>query len=108
MLVYEDYQFDPDHVRSEITPVIADVNECLTWKQFQNNSMDWILGHLKGNTKTWMKANREKVKKNAENLPTKEKFEMMADEIELKDTGAKWLVVRWGDVMCFAEEINNG
>jgi hypothetical protein len=109
MLVYQDYEPHREHTPDDV-PAIVTVPDALTWKEFQANGMSWILDNLKTKTGKHLNNNRDKVKDQVKKYPNKEVLEQVltAENLELRDSGIKWMVVFSGKILCFAEEVTNG
>ena len=109
MLVYKDYTPDPSHTIADVQTVIATIPHAMNWAQFQANGMGWIEEHLTTNCKTFLKLNKELSKDKVKALPNAEVLTELfdQDEIDFKDTGIKYVVVFWGDKLCFCEPIEN-
>lgn len=102
-LIYQTYVPNKLDTIHNIPDIVLTVPECLTYKQFYSNSMDWILNHVITNSKTYLKLHKDKL--NIKHLPNAEVFNYLGESISLKDTGIKWLVMSYGDNLLFCEEI---
>ena len=108
-LIYQTYTPDRFHKLADLSGVVLSATSALTWKQFTENGMGWILDKVKARAKTYVTANQDKVAAWVEKFPNREVLEQAfkPDTFDLKDTGVKWAVVYCPSlgINCFCEEL---